>query len=100
MNTNSKKLTGKVAVVTGASKGIGATIAKQLAADGAAVVVNYSSSKTDGEKVAKEITAQGGKATAVQANLSKPDEIERLFAKSKKAFGRVDILINNAGIYR
>ena len=93
------KLAGKVAVVTGASKGIGAAIAKQLAAEGAAVVVNYSSSKADGEKVAKAITALGGKAIAVHANLSKPEEIERLFAKSKEVFGRVDILINNAGIY-
>jgi 3-oxoacyl-[acyl-carrier protein] reductase len=99
MNTNSKKLDGKVALVTGASKGIGAAIAKELAAEGAAVVVNYSSSKADGEKVAKEITARGGKALAVQANLSKAEDIERLFAESKKAFGRVDILVNNAGIY-
>jgi 3-oxoacyl-[acyl-carrier protein] reductase len=94
-----KRLSGKVAVVTGASKGIGAAIAKQLAAEGAAVVVNYSSSKADGEKVVKEITAQGGKAIAVQANMLKLGEIKRLFAKSKKAFGRVDILVNNAGIY-
>jgi 3-oxoacyl-[acyl-carrier protein] reductase len=99
MNTNAKKLAGKVAVVTGASKGIGAAIAKQLAAEGAAVIVNYSSSKSDGEKVAKEITVQGGKATAVQANMSKPHEIDGLFAKSKAAFGRLDILVNNAGIY-
>src|SRR5215831_17215793 len=99
MNTNSRKLTGKVAVVTGASKGIGAAIAKQFAAEGAAVVVNYSSSKADGEKVAKEITASGGKAVAVQANLSKPEDIERLFTTSTKALGRVDILVNNAGIY-
>ncbi len=99
MNTNSKKLAGKVAVVTGASKGIGAAIAKQLAAEGAAVVVNYSSSKAAGEKVVKEISALGGKAIAVQASMSKPKEVERLFAKSKKAFGRVDILVNNAGIY-
>jgi 3-oxoacyl-[acyl-carrier protein] reductase len=99
MGTNSKKLASKVAVVTGASKGIGAAIAKKLAAEGAAVVVNYSSSKADGEKVAKEITAQGGKAIAVQANMSRQEEIERLFAKSKKAFGRIDILVNNAGIY-
>jgi 3-oxoacyl-[acyl-carrier protein] reductase len=97
--TQSKKLQGKVAVVTGASKGIGAAIAKELAAEGAAVVVNYSSSKSDGEKVVKEITMAGGKAIAVQANLSKPEEVERLFSKSKKAFGRVDILVNNAGTY-
>ncbi|MCX6926231.1 MAG: glucose 1-dehydrogenase [Verrucomicrobia bacterium] len=99
MSTNSKKLAGKVAVVTGASKGIGAAIAKQLAAEGAAVVVNYASSKADGEKVVKAITAQGGKAVAVQANLSKQQEIEGLFDKSKKAFGRLDILVNNAGVY-
>ncbi|HWX20749.1 MAG TPA: glucose 1-dehydrogenase [Candidatus Binatia bacterium] len=99
MNTNSGKLAGKVAIVTGASKGIGAAIAKQLAAEGAAVIVNYSSSKADGEKVVKEITAHGGRATAVQANLSKPEEIEGLFDKSKKAFGRLDVLVNNAGIY-
>ena len=99
MNTNSRKLDGKVALVTGASKGIGAAIAKGLAAEGAAVVVNYSSSKPDGEKVAKEITALGGKAIAVQANMSKAGDIERLFTESKKALGRVDILVNNAGIY-
>ena len=99
MSANSKKLDGKVAVVTGASKGIGAAIAKALAAEGASVVVNYSSSKADGEKVAKEITGDGGKAIAVQANLSKAADIERLFAESKKAFGRVDVLVNNAGIY-
>ena len=99
MNQNLQKLAGKVAVVTGASKGIGAAIAKQLAAEGAAVVVNYSSSAAGGEKVAKEIKDLGGKAIAVQANMSKRDEIERLFARSKEAFGRVDILVNNAGIY-
>jgi 3-oxoacyl-[acyl-carrier protein] reductase len=99
MKMNSTKLTGKVAIVTGASKGIGAAIAGKLAAEGAAVVVNYSSSKAGGEKVAKEIIARGGKAVAVQANLSKPQEIGRLFAKTKSAFGRVDILVNNAGIY-
>jgi 3-oxoacyl-[acyl-carrier protein] reductase len=96
---NNKNLHGKVAIVTGASKGIGAAIAKQLASEGAAVVVNYSSSKAQGEKVAKEITSLGGKAIAVQANVSKREEIERLFAKSKEAFGRVDILVNNAGVY-
>jgi len=96
---NTKKLSNKVAVVTGASKGIGAAIAKHLAAEGAAVVVNYSSSKTDADKVVGEITAQGGKAIAVQANLSKQADIERLFAGTKKAFGRLDILVNNAGVY-
>jgi len=98
-NPNSKKLAGKVAVVTGASKGIGAAIAKALGGEGAAVVVNYSSGKADGEKVAKEIAALGGKAVAVQANLSKPADTERLFAESKEAFGHLDILVNNAGIY-
>jgi 3-oxoacyl-[acyl-carrier protein] reductase len=98
-NSNTKKLDGKVAVVTGASKGIGAAIAKTLAAEGASVVVNYSSSKTEGEKVVKDISALGGKAIAVQANMSKQEEIENLFAKSKKAFGRLDVLVNNAGIY-
>ena len=96
---NSRKLAGKVAIVTGASKGIGAAIAKALAAEGAAVVVNYSSSKADGEKVVKEITAKGGQAIAVQADVSKKADVEQLFAKSKTAFGRLDILVNNAGIY-
>jgi len=95
----SKKLAGKVAVVTGASKGIGAGIAKQLAAEGAAVVVNYSLSKEAADKVVDEITKNGGKAVAVQANVSKQAEIERLFAETKKAFGRLDILVNNAGVY-
>jgi len=95
----SQKLTGKVAVVTGASKGIGASIAKHLAAEGAAVVVNYSSSKEGADRVVKEITSHGGKAVAIQANLFKPAEIERLFAETKKTFDKLDILINNAGIY-
>ena len=99
-NSNSKKLAGKVAIVTGASKGIGAAIAKSLAAQGASVVVNYSSSKADGEKVVREIKKQGGKAIALQANMSKRADIDRLFAKSKKALGRLDILVNNAGILR
>ena len=98
-NTKSNKLAGKVAVVTGSSKGIGAAIAKALAAEGAAVAVNYSSSKADGEQVAKEIDALGSKAVTVQANVSKPEEIERLFEKARSALGRVDILVNNAGIY-
>ena len=92
------KLAGKAALVTGASKGIGAAIAKALAAEGAAVVVNYASSKADGDKVVKEIAAGGGKAVALQANLSKKPDVERLFAETKKAFGRLDILVNNAGI--
>ena len=93
------KLAGKVAVVTGASKGIGASIAKHLAAEGAAVVVNYASSKEGADRVVAEITGQGGKAIAVQANVAKKAEIARLFAEAKKAFGRLDILVNNAGIY-
>src|SRR6266851_3442484 len=99
MNTQSKKLAGKVAVVTGASKGIGAAIAKHLAAEGAAVVVNYASSKAGADKVVVEITGNGGRAVAVQANVAKKADIERLFAETKKAFGRLDILVNNAGIY-
>jgi 3-oxoacyl-[acyl-carrier protein] reductase len=95
----SKKLEGKVAVVTGASKGIGAEIARQLATEGAAVVVNYASSKAGADKVVADITAKGGKAVAVKADVSKPEEIKTLFAEAKKAFGRLDILINNAGIY-
>lgn len=100
MSTNSnKKLAGKVAIVTGASKGIGAAIAKQLAADGAAVVVNYSSSKEGADKTVAEIAASGGKAVAVKANVSKQPEIEFLLAETKKAYGKLDILVNNAGIY-
>jgi 3-oxoacyl-[acyl-carrier protein] reductase len=99
MNPNTKKLDGKVAVVTGASKGIGAGIAKHLAAEGAAVVVNYSSSKEGADKVVDEITKRGGKAIAVQADVAKKKDIDRLFAETKKAFGRLDILVNNAGIY-
>jgi 3-oxoacyl-[acyl-carrier protein] reductase len=93
------KLSGKVAVVTGASKGIGASIAKHLAAEGAAVVVNYASSRAGADKVVAEITAKGGKAVAIQADVAKKAEIDRLFAESKKAFGALDILVNNAGIY-
>src|SRR5436853_3844236 len=95
----SKKLSGKVAVVTGASKGIGASIAKHLAAEGASVVVNFSSSKEGAERVVSEITADGGKAIAVQANVAKRPDINRLFAQASKSFGKLDILVNNAGIY-
>ena len=93
------KLAGKVAVVTGASKGIGASIAKHLAEAGAAVVVNYSSSKAEAERVVAEITGQGGRAVAVQANVGRPADITRLFGEAKAAFGRLDILVNNAGVY-
>ena len=93
------KLAGKVAVVTGASKGIGASIAEQLAAEGASVVVNYASSKAGADKVVNAITAKGGKAIAVQADVSSEADIKRLFAETKKAYGKVDILVNNAGIY-
>ena len=93
------KLANKVAVVTGASKGIGADIAKSLAAEGASVVVNYSSSKAGADKVVAEIAAKGGKAIAVQGDVSKQADITRLFAETKKAFGKLDILVNNAGVY-
>ncbi len=93
------KLANKVAVVTGASKGIGAGIAKALAAEGAAVVVNYSSSKEGAERVVGEITAGGGRAIAVQGDVSKQADIHRLLAETKQAFGRLDVLVNNAGVY-
>jgi len=100
MSTNiTNKLTGKVAVVTGASKGIGAAIATHLAAEGASVVVNYASSKTGADKVVTQITSAGGKAIAVQGDVSKQADIDRLFAETTKAYGKVDILVNNAGIY-
>jgi 3-oxoacyl-[acyl-carrier protein] reductase len=95
----SQKLEGKVAVVTGASKGIGAAIAKHLAAEGAAVVVNYSSSKEGADRVVQEIKSKGGKAVAIQANVARQADIERLFAETKQAFDKLDILVNNAGIY-
>lgn len=96
---STKKLFGKVAVVTGASKGIGAAIAKYLADEGASVVVNYASSKEAAEHVVAEIAAKGGKAVAVQANVAEKAEIHRLFDETEKAFGRLDVLVNNAGIY-
>lgn len=97
---NNGKLHGKVAVVTGASKGIGANIAKQLAVAGAAVTVNYASSKEGADRVIDEITKRGGKAIAVQGDVAKKKDIEHLFAETKKAFGRLDILVNNAGVYQ
>src|SRR5437667_3930066 len=99
MNPNTKKLDGKVAFVTGASKGIGAAIAKQFAAEGAAVVVNYASSKQDADRVVDGIAKRGGKAIAVQADVAKKAEVERLFSETRKAFGKLDILVNNAGVY-
>ena len=95
----SKKLEGQVAVVTGASKGIGAAIAEDLAAAGAAVVVNYASSKAGADAVVQRIRQANGQTVAVQADVSKPEDIHRLFAETKKAFGKLDILVNNAGIY-
>ena len=94
------KLSNKIAVVTGASKGIGAETARSLAAAGASVVVNYSSSKEGAESVVEEIKSKGGKAIAIQADVSKSADITRLFAETKKAFGGLDILVNNAGIYK
>ena len=94
------KLTGKVAVVTGASKGIGAGIAKALAAAGAAVVVNYASSKEGADRVVGEITGKGGKAIAVQGDVAKTADVKRLFAETKKAFGSLDVLVNNAGVFQ
>jgi 3-oxoacyl-[acyl-carrier protein] reductase len=100
MSTNTNhKLAGKVAVVTGASKGIGAAIAKHLAAEGAAVIVNYASSKAGADQVVAAITSAGGRALAVQGDVAKKTDIDRLFAETKKAYGPVDILVNNAGIY-
>ena len=95
----SNKLAGNVAVVTGASKGIGASIAKALAEEGASVVVNYSSSKQDADRVVAEIAARGGRAIAVQGDVSKRADIERLFSEATRSFGRLDILVNNAGTY-
>lgn len=96
---NSRLLEGKVAIVTGASKGIGASIAEFLANAGATVAVNYSSSKDGADRVVASIKNSGGKALAVHANLAKKADVVRLFAETKKAFGKIDILVNNAGIY-
>src|SRR4051794_6999482 len=94
------KLTGKVAIVTGASKGIGAGIAKGLAAEGASVVVNYSSSQEGADRVVAEITGNGGTAIAVQGDVSKGPDVERLFEETEKAFGPLDVLVNNAGVFQ
>ena len=93
------RLQGKIAVVTGASKGIGASIAEHFGAEGASVVVNYSSSKPGADAVVKKIQDKGGKAVAIQADLSKPEDVSKLFQETKKAYGKLDILVNNAGVY-
>ena len=94
-----KRLTGKVALVTGASKGIGAGIALRLAEEGAVVIVNYNSSREGADRIVAEITRKGGKAVAVHGNLAKPEEIKGVIEASNKAFGAIDILVNNAGVY-
>jgi 3-oxoacyl-[acyl-carrier protein] reductase len=94
------KLSGKVAVVTGASKGIGAGIAQELAAQGAKVVVNYASSKEGADKVVAAIKKAGGEAVAIGGSVAKATEIDHLFAETKKAYGKVDVLVNNAGVYQ
>ena len=96
----SSKLQGKVAIVTGASKGIGAGIAKGLAAEGASVVVNYASSREGADRVVAEITGNGGTAIAVQGDVSKAEDVERLFVETEKAFGPLDVLVNNAGVFQ
>src|SRR2546421_8710238 len=93
------RLKGKVAVVTGASKGIGASIAEHLAAEGASVVVNYAASKAGADAVVRRIQEKGGTALAIPADLSRPDDIQRLFAQTRAAYGKLDVLVNNAGIY-
>jgi 3-oxoacyl-[acyl-carrier protein] reductase len=97
MNTN--KLSGKVAVVTGSSKGIGAAIAKHLASAGASVVVNYSSSRANAEEIVAQIQSEGGRAVAIGANVARPAEVERLFHEAEAALGKIDILVNNAGVF-
>jgi len=94
------KLQGKVAVVTGASKGIGAGIARALGAAGASVVVNYAGDKAGAEKAVADIKAKGGKAIAVQGDVSKSADVKRLFDETKQAFGKLDVLVNNAGVFK
>jgi 3-oxoacyl-[acyl-carrier protein] reductase len=96
----SDQLAGKVAVVTGASKGIGAGIARGLAEAGAAVVVNYASDRAGADRVVSEVTERGGKAIAVQGDVSKSDDVKRLFAEAVRTFGRLNVLVNNAGVYK
>lgn len=96
---NSQKLKGKVALITGASKGIGAGIAKAYANQGATVVVNYASNKNDADRVIEEITINGGKAIAIQGNVEKAADVKRIFEEIVKSFGKLDILVNNAGVY-
>jgi 3-oxoacyl-[acyl-carrier protein] reductase len=93
-------LTGKVAIVTGASKGIGAAVAKGLAEAGAAVAVNYSSDKEGADRVVSEITSSGGKAVAIRADVAKAGDVKRLFEETQKSFGSVDVLVNNAGVFK
>jgi 3-oxoacyl-[acyl-carrier protein] reductase len=100
MNKNFKRLNGKVAIVTGASKGIGAGIAKEFALEGALVVVNYASDRSGAENTVKEIVAGGGKAIAVHADVSKTEDVKHLFKEANNAFGRLDILVNNAGVFK
>lgn len=94
-----KKIEGKVAVITGASKGIGAAIAKAMANEGAAVVVNYAADAEGAKRVVAQIEEAGGRATAIQADLSKPENVERLFNETVSTYGRIDVLVNNAGVY-
>jgi len=96
----SSRLTGKVAIVTGASKGIGASVAKSFAAAGANVVVNYASGRDGADRVVAEITGSGGKAVAVQGDVSKADDVRRVFAAAKESFGALDVLVNNAGVFQ
>jgi 3-oxoacyl-[acyl-carrier protein] reductase len=99
MSTHQGRLEGKVAIVTGASKGIGAAIAKHLAGSGAAVVVNYASSKEGADRVVAEIEGHGGRAVAVRADVARAADVERLFSEAKTTFGRLDIVVNSAGVY-